>query len=267
VNARTELLGFLVALSVISAACPTTSDDDEAGDDDSSTDDVGAGTAWAYHEVEMGFEATGGAGDGQAVIHATATFYDEYDERICEKAIDISGEYTHGGSGDDQLFAYTDQLIVPTAFQETASDCAEDFEVSVGDLESAWDWTLLPLAFVSCAAVESHPELASMQLVEPYALDLETWVDGTFEYFCDELGPVAAYVHGLDGVEAIWLRPCSPGEFDDPQSPLQYEYLVPEDTGSTEAWAVVQPVDFVAKFQGLSQSDEGNLHGSDDGER
>ena len=254
------ILALLFAACSSQCACTDPAevgdDDVQADDDVMGDDDSGNGQQqfeWAYQEIDIRFEATGGVGGGPSTIRVMATFFGEQDELICEQEIMLQGDYTYGIEQSDELFRYTDELIVPVAAEETADDCPGDLDVSVERLQDLWEWSLFPLAFVSCEAVGADPELAAMQLYPPDPFD--ELLDGTFGAVCDHLGPAVSYLYETGVHEAVWLRPCNHGEFDE-LAGLSLHYLEPADTTNTKAWALaglsaVEAGDTVEPVEGL----------------
>ncbi len=212
-------------------------DDDVVEDDDDAADDDTAGTtpAWSYYTIGIRFEATGGTEGGAATIRFHVTFHEDETTGYCQQTLIVAAEYTHGADQSDELFEYIDQSIAPERIESTNGDCPASLEISATDLLDLSQWSLFPLAFVSCDSVAANPDLAAMELVEP-----SMWPEDpilSFEYVCEKIGDAARYFKGLGETEAIWLRPCDVGEFD-AQSNEALVYLVPRDTSHTQAWAL-----------------------------
>jgi len=214
-------------------------DDDMVDDDDMLDDDDSADTTptWSYYTVDSRFEAAGGVEGGTAMIRVQVAFHGEDTQVICRQSLVLTGEYTHGTNQSDELFEYTDQLVVPERVESSTGDCPVSLGTSAADLMDLSQWSLFPLAFVSCDSVEANPDLGAMYLVEQSGLIIPEEIPWTFENVCKYLGGAASYFYGLGEVEAIWLRPCSLGEFDE-QANAALVYHVPRDTTHTEAWAL-----------------------------
>lgn len=231
-----SLWGCATDHEVISDDDTLVSDDDVSDDDVSDDDTEENDPLWLYYTTEIRFDAAGSEEGGLAEVDLRAAFHDAEDQVLCHQSFDIIGEYTHGVGHSDELFEYTDQLIVPEQMAPSHGDCPDSLGSTAEDIAAMLEWSLFPLAFVSCDSVADHSELGSMFLAEPqhspYPLR-----DLTFESVCEYFGPAASYYYGLGEAEAVWLRPCSDGEFDE-EAPIDLVYFVPHDTTHTEAWAL-----------------------------
>ncbi len=226
-------------------------DDDDFGDDDTSVlDDDDSSDPhppgdWESYKLEITFDAIGGTGGGDANTYIELTYFDETEDYICGRQLAFRSTYTYGTNQDDQIYEWADEVITFDSAEETGGDCPSDYDVTPTELMEMWEWQVHPLTFVSCDSVEASATLGAVPVTLEEFIWQGEWGDGTFDFFCEKIGPAAVYFYHTGPHEGVWLRPGQPGALDEY---AEFNYFEPADSSNVDVWM----------FYGFSVAEEYN---------
>lgn len=221
-------------------------DDDDFGDDDTALgdDDLPPGD-WETYQLEIRFDAIGGTDGGDANAYIDLTYFDDDKDRICGRQLSFRATYTYGTDQNDQIYEWADEVVSFDSAEETGGDCPSDYDVSPEDLMEMWEWQVHPLTFVSCDSVTASDTLSAVPVTLEEFIWQGEWGDGTFEFFCDKIGPAAVYFYHTGPHEGVWLRPGKPGDLDEY---AEFNYFEPSNNSNVDVWM----------FYGFSVAEEFN---------
>ncbi len=204
-------------------------DDDDSGDDDD--DDAQPEPFWFGYSFMITLE--GGAG----TVDMSVTSY-EGDEsglgdEICAQQVQFAATSVETPAQGADFWQFIDETVTFTGPGTTVDNGCwwEPVDMWGEEWDIAVAWMFNPLAFVSCDAAASNPNLGD-QMIGPDPFDLVTG-DLTLSDMCTEVGPALAGQVGTGDMEGIWLIPM-PADWL--SSFGNYEYFVPDDNTNVETW-------------------------------
>ena len=179
--------------------------------------------------------ANGGANGGVADVWFDHEMISPSMATICTIEFEFSATYVYGNSQGDDYWSYIDETITWTSGGQVDSDCPASWEVYTSDPISEWMWFQHPHAFVSCDQVASDATLANTFL----GMDDAGWLyatTGTFQDFCDNVGPVYETAFATGPIEGIWLTNGALGTLDTLGT---FGYFTPPSHDNVDYWLIM----------------------------
>jgi hypothetical protein len=187
------------------------------------------------YTMDIRIAAAGGAAGGTADVWFGHQMINPSLEPICTIEFEFAATYTYGTNQGDDYWGYIDEVITWTSGGQVDSDCPASWEVFTTDPISEWMWFQHPHAFVSCEQVAADTTLANTYL----GMDDAGWMyatTGTFQDFCDNVGPVYETAYATGPIEGLWLTNGAFGTLDTLGT---FGYFAPPSHDNVDYWLVM----------------------------
>ena len=187
------------------------------------------------YQVGLRFEASGGTIGGPATVWFDYNRLNSSYDTICTTSFQFNATYSYGTGQSNDHWSYTDSTLIWTSGGEISDECPADWAVYTSDPVSEWNWLWHPHAFVSCDQVASDAALAATFLGVDDAGGLQA-TTGTFDDYCNNVGPTWQSGTGTGAIDAIWLTHGTLGSLDALGS---WGYFTPPSHDHVDYWFIM----------------------------